>query len=567
MRRALALAILVATAAAAVAAEPVGKVLLAAGEVNVVRGGRTVALAVGDAVERGDEIRTGRTGNVQIRFNDTGIVALRADTAFAVDEFVFNGTLDGSESALFHLIKGGLRTVTGLIGKVHHERYGVVTPTSTIGIRGTHFNLVVCGSDCRNADGSVAPSGTYGGVLDGSIALTPNGNAGGERAFAKGAYFFAADAKSPAQKLLVPPAFVADKLESRRQPATGAAAVAAASGTSATTETGASSTGGGAAPVPGTDQGGSAPVSVASEVLAAPVTISADISAQPPTVPVAPLPTTPGDTPTPPIATAVLGTATGFIAQYVSTAGYFALDSCGNATGGCQGTSVSQFTVNQNELRSYANPPAANPQGTLLAGGSVVDGGSANLAGSNYSWGRWTGNFSVTDPTGTYTNLTSGVLFGCTDDPTANGGNRIFPTTGSVSYVLAGGPRPVDAEGNVGVVNSMSGTLDFVTRGVTFKADLSLTVPSQGSASLTLSGGGTVPANNDSLRGAALSTTCTGAACASANGSGLFDARFAGSAAQVMVVSGYANNAVKKSAGNGTNSVLFLNLLKCSAGC
>jgi len=82
-----------------------------------------------------------------------------------------------------------------------------------------------------------------------------------------------------------------------------------------------------------------------------------------------------------------------------------------------------------------------------------------------------------------------------------------------------------------------------------------------------MSGSGTIASGNDNLLKAPITTACSGSGCASASSSGLFDARFAGTAAQVMVVNGIAQNAVKDSRGVGSRSVLFLNLLKCTSGC
>jgi len=184
-----------------------------------------------------------------------------------------------------------------------------------------------------------------------------------------------------------------------------------------------------------------------------------------------------------------------------------------------------------------------------------------------FAWGRWTGAFTVTDSGGnSVSNLPSGVLYGMTDEPTVGNQTRVWPTSGLVSYTLAGGPQPIDTAGNTGTMNGMSGTLNFLTRNVTLNAGLSMNVPTQGVANLSLSGSGTIGTTNDNLRNASFATSCSGGGCASPS-SGLFDARFAGTAAQVMVVNGMAQNAVKDSSGTGSQSVLFLGVLKCASGC
>ncbi|MBI4997195.1 MAG: FecR domain-containing protein [Rhodocyclales bacterium] len=534
MNRPCVLLLLLALAGSAWCGEPVGRVILAAGEVAAARDGQWLPLARNADVRAGDEIRTGPASSVQIRFADASIVALRSATTFRVDEFIYKRGQAGGEKALFALIKGGLRTITGAVGRTNHQDYGIVTPTSTIGIRGTHFSLAVCADDCRNADGSLAANGTYGGVIDGRIASTPNEDPAGAREFGRGEFFFAPNASAPPQPLLTPPSFLADRLEAQRRAT--AAAVAAAPGAaialSATTT----------------------PASTSSTLLA-------DTAATTTTA----LPAVATETLTSSGTPAVINMVTGFIAQFFTGSNYIAVDSCSGTM--CQPNQANQFTNSGILLTGYASDTGLT-KGSL-AGGTVVDTGSVILNGAVFAWGRWTGSFLVTDGSGTtYSSLPSGVLYGMTDDVAVgdNQGN-LWPTSGVVSYAFAGGPSPVDTAGNTGTVNSMSGSLDFLTRNVSFNASLTMNVPTQGVANLSLSSGGTISATNDNLIGATLSTTCSGAGCASPSSGGSFDARFAGTAAQVMVVNGIGQNAILDSSGTGTQSVLFLGVLKCTSGC
>ncbi len=52
------------------------------------------------------------------------------------------------DGALLRLLKGGLRTVTGLMGKRRPDAFQLGTATATIGIRGTDFVVRVCTDDC-----------------------------------------------------------------------------------------------------------------------------------------------------------------------------------------------------------------------------------------------------------------------------------------------------------------------------------------------------------------------------------------------------------------------------------
>lgn len=191
-------------------AEVAGRVLVAVGEVSAIRAGKAIPLKFGSEVDSGDTLHTGATSNAQIRLSDGGIIALRPQSEFRLDDYHFPGKNDGSEKGFFSLLKGGFRTVTGLIGKPNHDHYKVTTPTSSIGIRGTNYNLVLCQQDCTNADGSKAKDGLYGGVADGKIAVS---NEAGSKEFGNDEFFYVASLQTLPQSLVAPPDFLADKLE------------------------------------------------------------------------------------------------------------------------------------------------------------------------------------------------------------------------------------------------------------------------------------------------------------------------------------------------------------------
>ena len=221
--------------AATVFAQTVGKAILVIGNVVVIRSGVELPLNRNDVLQSGDVIKTMQLSNAQIRMNDESLIALRPGTEFKIDEFRFDGKQDGSERGFFSLIKGGLRTVTGAVGRANRENYKVTTPSATIGIRGTHYTLVHCQDDCDSGAGGVklaslniaqsdAPTpaingggriqnGTYGVVQQGVITLTNESKVLNQ--FGAGDFFFVSDSKSPPQRLIAPPEFLRDRLESR----------------------------------------------------------------------------------------------------------------------------------------------------------------------------------------------------------------------------------------------------------------------------------------------------------------------------------------------------------------
>jgi len=106
--------------------------------------GRERVLRKGDSVDSGDMVNT-RTGRAQLRFSDGAYISLQPDTQFRIDDYRYNGKSDGTERGFFSLLKGGMRTITGLVGRAHKRNYQVTTTVATIGIRGTEYTLSMSG--------------------------------------------------------------------------------------------------------------------------------------------------------------------------------------------------------------------------------------------------------------------------------------------------------------------------------------------------------------------------------------------------------------------------------------
>src|SRR6266480_2457135 len=139
--------LLILLSAPGLASAQAGRFLLAVGDVAVARGQAEIRAATGMPVQSGDTIRVGPASNAQIRMTDESIVGLRPGTVFRIDAYEYSGQAE--PRSIFSLLKGGFRTVTGAIGRLHsRERYAVRTPTATIGIRGTHYTVVHCDNDC-----------------------------------------------------------------------------------------------------------------------------------------------------------------------------------------------------------------------------------------------------------------------------------------------------------------------------------------------------------------------------------------------------------------------------------
>jgi hypothetical protein len=192
-------------------AQTAGKILLAVGDVSVVRGGERARLVAGAMVGAGDSVVTGTDSYAQIRFSDDALVALKPETEFRIERFNFTGKQDGSEAAVFRLVRGGFRTLTGQIGKLNHDQYQLLTTQATIGIRGTHYQVQICAAgQCKNRGADVG-AGIYGGAYEGGVVVA-NGFGSGE--FGADEFFYVPDGQAPL-RWLGPPDFLSDKLERR----------------------------------------------------------------------------------------------------------------------------------------------------------------------------------------------------------------------------------------------------------------------------------------------------------------------------------------------------------------
>ena len=210
LQAAFAGAVLFAFSSGAFADEVVGRVLMAIGKVEIERGDRTIPVKKDTEVLPGDTIATGTTSNAQVRFKDGAVIALRPETEFRVDEYKYSGKPDGSEKASVSLLKGGVRAVTGAIGRSNRDNLKVNAVVATVGIRGTGFNIAFCSAACKAANPS-ANEGLYAGVFEGKVAVRNEGGATSDLGVNRFAYV--KDGKTAPTLLIAPPSFLKDSLE------------------------------------------------------------------------------------------------------------------------------------------------------------------------------------------------------------------------------------------------------------------------------------------------------------------------------------------------------------------
>jgi hypothetical protein len=155
-RTAMAAAIAACFPASALAAG-VARVDFATGNVSAVApNGQSRQLRRGSEIDVGETVST-QQGRAQLRFADGAYMSLQPQTEFKVEEFKYSGKADASDNVVMNLLKGGMRTITGLIGRSNRNNYRLKTEVATIGIRGTEYTVKYTNSiEVFVADGAVS---------------------------------------------------------------------------------------------------------------------------------------------------------------------------------------------------------------------------------------------------------------------------------------------------------------------------------------------------------------------------------------------------------------------------
>jgi hypothetical protein len=164
-----------------------GTVSQLAGVLSVQKADGTVrVLSPKSEISNGDVLNTQRDSFAEIRFSDGAKVTLKPNTSVKIENFAYQEAEPAKDSFVYGLLKGGLRAVTGLVGKRNPDAYRLGTATATIGIRGTTFTADDCiNSECLTADGGKAEQGVIVGVQDGEIVAS---NQAGSQNFLAGQF-------------------------------------------------------------------------------------------------------------------------------------------------------------------------------------------------------------------------------------------------------------------------------------------------------------------------------------------------------------------------------------------
>jgi hypothetical protein len=133
------------------------------GAVAVISAGVSRVARPGERLLVGEVLSTAAGAEALVRFRDESTLALRPNTQVAVNAFRHQEKDDDSFAA--NLLKGVVRSVSGLIGKSRPRGVVFRTPTATVGIRGTDFELAIVEAGERDR------AGVYNYVHDGQTNI------------------------------------------------------------------------------------------------------------------------------------------------------------------------------------------------------------------------------------------------------------------------------------------------------------------------------------------------------------------------------------------------------------
>jgi hypothetical protein len=123
------------------------------GNAQMIRGSVTAELTEQEArtlekaspIFETDQIKTGPKSFAVIKLKDGTRITIRPDSQLGITKYSFE---EGKEEAEYDLVKGGMRALTGLMGKKNPDAIKVKTAYATMGIRGTSYDVRICDADC-----------------------------------------------------------------------------------------------------------------------------------------------------------------------------------------------------------------------------------------------------------------------------------------------------------------------------------------------------------------------------------------------------------------------------------
>lgn len=124
------------------AAERIGKIKIASGDVSITRDGVEIAAETGAELFESDVITTGANSAVGMTFSDNSRISLGPESSLELEKFAHQkgAGKDGFDLRIRH---GSLTAASGEIAKTRPLAMRVLMPTTVLGVKGTEFAVRV----------------------------------------------------------------------------------------------------------------------------------------------------------------------------------------------------------------------------------------------------------------------------------------------------------------------------------------------------------------------------------------------------------------------------------------
>jgi len=161
-------------------AEDIGGVTEHTGSGGINRDGDLITTAVGVGVMQEDAVST-VNGRMLLTFLDDSVVRLTEHTDIVLTKYYYDPLDKAKSSMTMSFVAGTARFATGRLGLVPKENIAIVTPTATIGVRGTDFTttvdelgrtlvILLPETECT-IDGDCSPSGEITVTNEGGVVV------------------------------------------------------------------------------------------------------------------------------------------------------------------------------------------------------------------------------------------------------------------------------------------------------------------------------------------------------------------------------------------------------------
>ena len=126
----------------------------------------------GGPAYKGDTLETPAGAQAVVVFRDDTRVTVAGNTRVRIEDFAFDARSPGEGSFSLGLLKGGIRALTGLIGKARPSSVRFITSTATVGIRGTDLQMRCEGSGAGEPGAGAPVDGCFISTLQGAVAVS-----------------------------------------------------------------------------------------------------------------------------------------------------------------------------------------------------------------------------------------------------------------------------------------------------------------------------------------------------------------------------------------------------------